>query len=162
MKTATVSTDNTIVVNGIYEPKQNVFFRLSIISYELGDVSRDIKNNGYNLKLSLADAFTQLSILCKELDLDENKLLKRKYDSIGKITLLASIGDIHRDIVYMKRFPKERKHKTNLKMHNSILFSCLSTICILKSLNEYSIRELGWEHLRERYEEFKERNWVKI
>ena len=66
MKTATVLKDNTIVVNGIYEPKQNVFFRLSIISYELGDVSRDIKNNGHNLKLSLADAFAQLSILCKE------------------------------------------------------------------------------------------------
>lgn len=106
-KTAFVSKLGDVVVGGIHEPEKNVFFRLSIITYELGAVHKDIvymmrfpdqrKGRKANLELSLADTFTQLSLLCKELDLDEEK-----------------------------------------------------------------IRKLGWQHLQERFKDFKEDGWVPV
>ena len=85
----------------IKEPKADMFFRLNIIFYELGDLSRDIVYmhrfpderiaHKANARLSLADLFTQLSLLCKELDFNEEKLrklgwrhLKEKYKEFEK------------------------------------------------------------------------------
>lgn len=68
------------------EPKANIFFRLSVIAYEFGDLNRDIvymhrfpeeKNvHKAHMKLSLADLLTQLSLLCRELEFDEEELRK--------------------------------------------------------------------------------------
>jgi len=90
-----------------HEPKSNIFFRLCIITYEFGDLSKDIayayrfpnehEAHMANAKLSLADLLTQLSILCKEL-----------------------------------------------------------------GFNESELRELGFQHLREKFKEFEKRGWVAI
>lgn len=68
------------------EKPADIFFRLSIISYEIGDLNKDIvyafrfpdqkRAHLANAQLSLADALTQLSILCKELGFDEEELRK--------------------------------------------------------------------------------------
>jgi hypothetical protein len=68
----------------VAEPKAHVFFRLSIITHHVGEVNADIwrihripaeaKAHKANLRISLADLFTQLSILCIELGLDEKEL----------------------------------------------------------------------------------------
>lgn len=66
------------------EPKAPIFFRLSVISYELGDLHRDIAfsirfpqekaAHMANAKLSLADLIVQIHLLCDELGFDEKEL----------------------------------------------------------------------------------------
>lgn len=83
------------------EQNASVFFRLSIIAYEFGDLNRDIvymnrfpkESNAHkaHMKLSMADLLIQLSILCRELDLDEDEIrklgvahLREKYEEFNK------------------------------------------------------------------------------
>jgi hypothetical protein len=72
------------VVEEVKEPKAHVFFRLSLITRHIGEVHSDIigiyripseaQAHRANLKISLADLFMQLSILCLELGEDEDEL----------------------------------------------------------------------------------------
>ncbi len=72
------------VVEEVKEPKAHVFFRLSLITHHLGEVHADIigihripseaRAHRANLKISLADLFMQLSILCLELGVDEEEV----------------------------------------------------------------------------------------
>ena len=89
------------------EPKAHIFFRLSIISYEL--------------------------------------------------------GDLHRDIAYMYRFPKESSaHRANVRLSLGDLMVQLSLLCDELGFNEEEIKELGWKHLEEKYKEFERRGWVEV
>lgn len=167
MKTATVLESGSVIVNGIHEPKQNIFFRLSIITYEISDIVRDIEFDSKNIKLSFADAFTQLSILCKELKIDEEKIRANRFmreDSIipKANNIFVILGNVHRNIVYAMRFPHEKVYSDNTEFHITNLNRRLSELCEEQELNENEVRELGWEHLRERYEEFKEREWKNL
>lgn len=96
MSKSTVFPDGTVRADGIDEPEKNVFFRLSIIAYELGEVHRAVvymkrflkdtkiqKIQRANLKLALADTFTQLSILCKEQGLDEEEIRELGWEHLG-------------------------------------------------------------------------------
>jgi hypothetical protein len=66
------------------EPENSIFGRLLIITYEMGDLTRDIfyanrfpeerEAHLANVSLSIADLLVQLSLLCKELGLDEEEL----------------------------------------------------------------------------------------
>lgn len=68
------------------ELTDTIFQRLVIITYELGDLNRDLfyarhfsderKAHLANAKLSIADLFTQLSLLCRDLGLKEIELRK--------------------------------------------------------------------------------------
>ena len=68
------------------ELKDSAFQRLIIITYELGDLNRDLfyarhfqderKAHLANAKLSIADLFTQLSLLCRDLGFKEIELRK--------------------------------------------------------------------------------------
>lgn len=150
-----------VVADGIQEPKRNVFFLLSIATYEIGDLQRDIILGSNNLKLSLADAFTQVSTLCKELNIEEEKLGK-KSKAVLPANLLVLLGNLHQSIVYMKRFPGKKEYFKNVKLHLSNLSVRLKEICKEQSLDEEEVRELGWEHLRERFKEFKKDGWVEV
>jgi len=76
------------------EPRSNVFFRLCIIAYEFGDLCRDVvymhrfplekAAHKANAKLSLADLFTQLSLLCKELEFDEEELRRLGWQHLSE------------------------------------------------------------------------------
>ena len=89
------------------EPKSNIFYRLSIIGYELGDLMKDI--------------------------------------------------------AYMHRFPKERvAHRANAKLSVADLIVQISLLCDELNFNENELRELGWEHLEEKYKEFEKRGWVDV
>ena len=149
-----------VVADGIQEPKRNVFFLLSIATYEIGDLQRDIILGSNNLKLSLADAFTQVSTLCKELNIEEEKM-KGKSGIFLSANLLVLLGDLHRSIVYMKRFPK-KEYQKDVKWHLLNLSMRLREVCREQGLNEEEVRELGWEHLRERFQEFKKDGWVEV
>jgi len=167
MKTATVLKSGSVVVNGIHEPKQNVFFRLSIITYEISDIVRDIEINSKNIKLSFADAFTQLSVLCKELEIDEEKIKANRFMRENSFfpksnDVFVILGNLHRNIVYSIRFPHEKVYSDSTEFHITNLNRRLLELCEEQGLNENEVRELGWEHLKERYEEFKERGWKKI
>ena len=149
-----------VVAGGIQEPKRNVFFLLSIATYEIGDLQRDIILGSNNLKLSLADAFTQVSTLCKELNIEEEKLGK-KSKAVLPANLLVLLGNLHQSIVYMERF-SDKKRLKDVKLHLSNLSIRLKEICKEQGLDEEEVRELGWEHLRERFQEFKEDGWVEV
>ena len=153
-----------VVTGGIEEPKRNVFFLLSIATYEIGDLQKDIILESSNLKLSLADAFTQVSLLCEELNIKEEKLKKAAGSNIAEpsMGLLGLLGNLHRSVVYMKRFPKKKEYLKEMKQHLSNLSMRLREICKEHSLDEEEVRELGWEHLRERFKEFKEDGWVEV
>jgi hypothetical protein len=66
------------------EKKCNIFYRLNIIGYELGDLMKDIAYmhrfpketdaHRANAKLSLADLIVQISLLCDELGFNEDEL----------------------------------------------------------------------------------------
>lgn len=91
----------------IKEPKANIFFRLSVISYQL--------------------------------------------------------GDLHRDIAYMHRFPKEAEaHKANAKLSLADLLIQLSSLCKELGFDESELYELGKQRLKERYTEFERRGWVNL
>lgn len=155
--------DGKVIADGIEEPRRNVFFLLSIVTYEIGDVERDVILDSSNLKLSLADAFTQMSLLCKELNVDEKKLRRKVQPGINlPANLLVLLGNLHRSIVYMKRFPDKKGYVKDVKNWISNLSIRLSEVCSEKELDEEEVRELGWEHLRERFKEFKEDGWVQI
>lgn len=72
------------ILEEVKEPKASVFFRLSLITHNLGELTRDIayvyrlpqeaKAHKANIKISLADLLTQLSILCLDLGLKEDKI----------------------------------------------------------------------------------------
>jgi NTP pyrophosphatase (non-canonical NTP hydrolase) len=164
MKTANILKNGNVIVNGIQEPKQNIFFRLSLITCEISDVVRDIEINNKNIKLSFADAFIQLSILCKELKIDEEKIKVKRKDSIipKSINIFVLLGKVHRSIVYTMRFPNEKVCLDNTEFHIANLNRRLSELCEEQELNENEVRELGWEHLREKYKEFKERGWKNL
>jgi len=94
-------------MNENHEPKSNIFFRLCIITYEFGDLSKDI--------------------------------------------------------VYAYRFPKEHEaHMANAKLSLADLLTQLSILCKELGFNESELRELGFQHLRERFKEFEKRGWVAI
>lgn len=76
--------------------------------------------------------------------------------------IFVIIGNLHRNVVYAMRFPHEKVYSNNTKFHVTNLKRRLSELCEEQKLNETEVRELGWEHLRERYKEFKERGWIKI
>lgn len=167
MKTVTVLKSGSVIVNGIHEPKQNIFFRLSIITYEIGDVIRDIEIDSKNIKLSFADAFTQISVLCKELGIDEEKVKAKRFMKESSVipkpnNIFVILGNLHRNVVYAMRFPHEKVYSNNTEFHIVNLNRRLSELCEEQKLNENDVRELGWGHLRERYEEFEEREWKKI
>lgn len=157
--------NRTVVAGNVYEPESNVFFRLSIISYELGDLERDIILGSSNMKLSFADVFTQISILCKEIGVDEEKIRINKSKQLLSIlpaNMLVLLGNLHRSIVYMKRFPHEKKYKKDMKYNLRNLLIRITELCQEQGLNEDEVRELGIRHLEERYKEFKEDGWNAI
>jgi len=165
MKKPTVLGIGTVVAGGVYEPEKNVFFRLSIITYEIGDLERDVILGSSNIKLSFADVFTQLSILCKELGLDEEKIRKNKSKQSNSIlsgNILILLGNLQRSIVYMKRFPQEKKYKKEMKYNLSQLLIHVSELCKEQCIDEDKVREIGIRHLEERYAQFKEDGWVAI
>jgi len=149
-----------VVAGGIEEPKRNLFYLLSIVTYEISDVQRDIILGSSNLKLSLADAFTQVSTLHKELNIKEKPGKNSKAKSPAN--LLVLLGNLHRSIVYMKRFPSKKEYRKGVKTHLSNLAVRLKEICKEQGFDEEEVRELGWEHLRERFKEFEEDGWVEI
>ena len=158
MKKPTV-LDGKVIVGGVEEPKRSVFYLLSLLTYETSDVQKDIVLGSSNLKLSLGDAFTQVSLLCKELNIEEEKL-KKGVRSFAN--LLVLLGNLHRSVVYMKRFPKKKEYLKDVKQNLSNLSVRLREICKEQGLDEEEVRELGWEHLRERFKEFKEDGWVDV
>jgi hypothetical protein len=89
------------------EPKAHIFFRLSVISYEL--------------------------------------------------------GDLHRDIAFMNRFPMEKDaHKINAKLSLADMIVQIFLLCDELGFDERELEELGWRHLEERYKEFESRGWTEI
>ena len=89
------------------EPKANIFFRLSIIGYEL--------------------------------------------------------GDLNKDIVYMRRFPNEKEaHRADSKLSLADLLTQISILCIELGFDEEEIRKMGKAHLNERYSEFEKRGWKEV
>jgi hypothetical protein len=81
-----------------------------------------------------------------------------------RLSVIAyELGDLHRDIVFMVRFPSEKAaHLANAKLSLADLMTQLTLLCDELGFDEDEIRSLGWEHLKERYNEFKRRGWVEI
>jgi hypothetical protein len=87
-----------------------------------------------------------------------------KLSIIGRLAIISyELGDLIRDLFYANRFPEERwAHLANAKLSLADVFTQLSILCRELGFNEEEIRKLGWEHLRERFEEFKKRGWVPL
>jgi hypothetical protein len=92
-----------------------IFQRLVIITYELGDLCRDLfyarhfvgerKAHLANAKLSLADLFTQLSLLCRDLGFDEKELrelrqqhLQERFKELRSRVIVPIGLDLFRDL----------------------------------------------------------------
>ena len=160
----TILGDGTVVAGGIREPKTNVFFRMSIFGYEiLEGLIRDLYIESSNIKLSLADSFIQLFLLCNELNIDIEKLKNKSFiitgnEEINLVLFSLSIGKLMKDLVYYKRFSGS-KYRNALSTSLRDVLTILLIIIKKYNFDEDEIVQLGLDHLRERYKEFKDMGW---
>ena len=70
------------------------------------------------------------------------------------------VGGLMKDITYMTRFPDEAKaHRANMQLSIADAMVQLELLATQMGFDPAAIRDMGWAHLRERYEEFEERGW---
>jgi NTP pyrophosphatase (non-canonical NTP hydrolase) len=73
------------------------------------------------------------------------------------------LGDLHKDIVFMHRFPKEKEaHKANAKLSLADMLVQIFLLCDELGFDVEELIELGWKHLEEKYKEYERRGWVEI
>jgi hypothetical protein len=94
----------------------------------------------------------------------EYRAKERKAHIFFRLSIISyELGDLNRDIAYMHRFPKESNaHRANVKLSLADLMVQLSLLCNELGFDEGELRELGWKHLEEKYEEFDRRGWVEV
>lgn len=82
----------------------------------------------------------------------------------GRLAIIHyELGDLTKDLTYAHRFPDEKEaHLANAKLSLADLLTQLSLLCVELGFDEGEIRELGLEHIMERFEEFKKRRWVPV
>ena len=137
---------------------------MSIFGYEiLEGLIRDLYIESSNIKLSLADSFIQLFLLCNELNIDIEKLKNKSFiingdEEINLVLFSVSIGKLMKDLVYYKRF-SGIEYRNALNTSSRDILTIFLIIIKKYNFDEDDIIKLGLDHLRERYREFKEMRW---
>lgn len=100
----------------------------------------------------------------KEPGLEETLAKEPKVSVFVRLTIVFyELGDLSRDLFYANRFPNEAKaHLSSAKLSLGDLFAQLSLLCRELGWNEEEVRNLGWKHLRERFQEFERREWIPL
>ncbi len=82
----------------------------------------------------------------------------------GRCCILTyELGNAVKSIYYSRRFPSDKDlHLANAKLELSDLITQIHMLCQELGFNFHELRNLGLEHVKERYKEFKENNWKDI
>jgi len=72
-------------------------------------------------------------------------------------------GDVEKCLVRTVQDPENRRlYIAESKLHIADLITMIHVLCIELGLNFTELEELGIEHLKERYTEFKTKGWVEL
>lgn len=105
---------------------------------------------------------------------DVNKLLSElkknepsSDDQFFRLSIIAyEIGDLHRSIVYAKRFKDDEKMRVAHLAHGKLALADALTqlylLCLSLKWDFDKLRELGALHLQERHEDFKRDGWSEV
>jgi len=87
-----------------------------------------------------------------------------KISIFGRLCIITyELGDLYRDLFYAYRLPNEKRaHLANAKLDLGELFVQLSILCKELGFDEKELRELGWQHLKDKFEELSKRGWVPL
>ncbi len=88
-------------------------------------------------------------------------------DQFFRLSIIAyEIGDLHRSIVYAKRFKDDEKMRVAHLAHGKLALADALTqlylLCLSLKWDFDKLRELGALHLQERHEDFKRDGWSEV